>query len=86
MSKNQETKNPNSGKWTPMIFIGLGVALIIMDATIVNVILPTIITDLKINSVSAEWVNAIYSLTFAAFLIVMGRLGDRYGQIGRAHV
>ena len=63
-----------------MIFIGLGISLIIMDATIVNVILPTIIRDLNIDSVSAEWVNAVYSLTFAAFLIVMGRLGDRFGR------
>ena len=66
--------------WKPMIFIGLGVALIIMDASIVNVILPSIIRDLGINSIDAEWINATYSLTFAAFLIVMGRLGDRYGR------
>jgi EmrB/QacA subfamily drug resistance transporter len=66
--------------WTPMIFIGLGVALIIMDASIVNVILPSIIRGLKINSIDAEWINATYSLTFAAFLIVMGRLGDRFGR------
>lgn len=70
---------PASG-WKPMIFIGLGVALIIMDASIVNVILPSIIRDLKINSIDAEWINATYSLTFAAFLIVMGRLGDRFGR------
>ena len=63
-----------------MIFIGLGVALIIMDASIVNVILPSIIRGLKINSIDAEWINATYSLTFAAFLIVMGRLGDRFGR------
>lgn len=63
-----------------MLFIGLGVALIIMDATIVNVILPHIITDLRINSIDAEWINAVYALTFAAFLIVMGRLGDRFGR------
>ncbi len=63
-----------------MFIIGLGVALIIMDATIVNVILPSIIADLKISSIDAEWVNAIYSLTFAALLIVMGRLGDRFGR------
>ena len=63
-----------------MLFIGLGVALIIMDASIVNVILPSIITGLKINSIDAEWINATYSLTFAAFLIVMGRLGDRFGR------
>ena len=67
-------------KWLPMIFIGLGVALIIMDATIVNVSLPSIIRELDINSIDAEWVNAIYSLTFAALLIVMGGLGDRFGR------
>jgi EmrB/QacA subfamily drug resistance transporter len=67
-------------KWLPMIFIGLGVALIIMDATIVNVSLPSIIRELDINSIAAEWVNAIYSLTFAALLIVMGGLGDRFGR------
>jgi EmrB/QacA subfamily drug resistance transporter len=63
-----------------MIFIGLGTALIIMDATIVNVSLPSIIRELQITSVDAEWVNAIYSLVFAALLIVAGRLGDRLGR------
>ena len=67
-------------KWLPMIFIGLGISLIIMDATIVNVSLPSIIRELNINSIDAEWVNAIYSLTFAALLIVMGGLGDRFGR------
>ena len=81
MSKNQAVidERPANG-WTPMIFISLGVALIIMDATIVNVILPSIIRDLGISSIDAEWINAVYSLTFAALLIVMGRLGDRYGR------
>ena len=77
---NPEVSDKPAAGWTPMIFIGLGVALIIMDATIVNVILPTIITDLGIDSIDAEWVNAVYALTFAAFLIVAGRLGDRYGR------
>ncbi|MEI6109066.1 MAG: MFS transporter, partial [Actinomycetes bacterium] len=81
MSENQAVidERPANG-WTPMIFISLGVALIIMDATIVNVILPSIIRDLGISSIDAEWINAVYSLTFAALLIVMGRLGDRYGR------
>ena len=63
-----------------MSAIGLGLAVIIMDATIVNVSLPSIIRDLHITSVDAEWVNAIYSLVFAAFLIVFGRQGDRFGR------
>jgi EmrB/QacA subfamily drug resistance transporter len=79
MTETTQDSKPAVG-WAPMFIIGLGVALIIMDATIVNVILPSIIADLKISSIDAEWVNAIYSLTFAALLIVMGRLGDRFGR------
>jgi EmrB/QacA subfamily drug resistance transporter len=63
-----------------MIFIGLGVAMFIMDATIINVSLPSIIKDLGIDSVDAEWVNAVYSLVFAALLIIFGRYGDRIGR------
>ena len=63
-----------------MVFIGMGTALIIMDATIVNVSLPSMIADLGLSSIDAEWVNAIYSLTFAALLIVFGRIGDRVGR------
>ena len=66
--------------WIPMVFIGMGTALIIMDATIVNVSLPSMIADLGLSSIDAEWVNAIYSLTFAALLIVFGRIGDRVGR------
>lgn len=63
-----------------MIFIAMGIALVIMDATIVNVSLPAIIEDLNLSSIDAEWVNAVYSLTFAALLIVAGRIGDRLGR------
>ena len=66
--------------WIPMLFIGMGTALIIMDATIVNVSLPSMIADLGLSSIDAEWVNAVYSLTFAALLIVFGRVGDRVGR------
>lgn len=63
-----------------MLFIGLGTAMFIMDATIVNVSLPSIIRDLGISSVDAEWVNAVYALVFAALLIIAGRVGDRVGR------
>ncbi len=63
-----------------MIIIALGLSLVIMDSTIVNVALPSIISDLSISSVDAEWVQAIYALVFAALLIIVGRLGDRFGR------
>ena len=40
-------EKPANG-WIPMVFIGMGIAMVIMDATIVNVCLPSIIADLNI--------------------------------------
>jgi len=73
------TDEPQVG-WSAMFIIALGLSLVIMDSTIVNVALPSIIRDLSISSVDAEWVQAIYALVFAALLIIVGRLGDRYGR------
>lgn len=59
-------------------WIGLGVALIIVDSTIVNVATPSIINDLGITSTQAQWVQEIYTLVFAALLLVWGRLADQF--------
>jgi MFS family permease len=67
-------------RWLAMPFIALGVAMIIVDATIVNVAIPSIIRDLHTSVATAEWVNSIYSLVFAALLITLGRLGDMFGR------
>jgi MFS family permease len=63
-----------------MIVIGLGVSLIIVDATIVNVMLPRVVGDLRLTTADAEWVTSIYSLAFAALLIPFGMAGDVYGR------
>lgn len=63
-----------------MPFIALGVDMIIVDATIVNVAVPVIIRDLHISEVGAEWLNSMYSLVFAALLITFGHVADRWGR------
>jgi MFS family permease len=63
-----------------LFFIALGVAMIIVDATIVNVAVPQIIKDLGITSSDAQWVQEVYTLVFAALLLAWGRLADRYGR------
>jgi EmrB/QacA subfamily drug resistance transporter len=67
-------------RWLGLVALTLGVAMIIVDATIVNVAIPSIIQDLGISYTEAEWTNAIYSLVFAALLISSGRLGDKLGR------
>jgi len=67
-------------RWLAMPFIALGVAMIIVDATIVNVAVPTIIRELHVTATTAEWTNSIYSLVFASLLITLGRVGDMFGR------
>lgn len=67
-------------RWAALIFLALGVAMIILDATVVNVAIPTMVRDLGLTTSDAEWVSAAYSLTFASLLILWGRISDRYGR------
>lgn len=71
---------PNPKRWWALAAIALGVSLIIMDATVVNVALPVVIRDLSLTATQAEWMNAVYSLMFAALLLVSGRAGDIWGR------
>ncbi|HEY5630126.1 MAG TPA: DHA2 family efflux MFS transporter permease subunit, partial [Candidatus Limnocylindrales bacterium] len=68
------------GRWIGLAMLSLGVAMIIVDATIVNVAVPSIIKDLKLDSTTAEWVNTVYALVFAALLVTVGRVGDVWGR------
>jgi EmrB/QacA subfamily drug resistance transporter len=69
-----------SRRWVALVFLALGVAMIILDATVVNVAIPTMIRDLDLTTNDAEWINAAYSLTFASLLILAGRVADRSGR------
>ena len=69
-----------SRRWLGLVALTLGVAMIIVDATIVNVAIPSIVRDLGIGITQAEWANSIYSLVFAALLISVGRVGDVGGR------
>jgi EmrB/QacA subfamily drug resistance transporter len=69
-----------SKRWVGLVFISLGVALIIVDSTIVNVAIPSIINDIGLTSTQAQWIQEIYTLVFAALLLVGGRLADQYGR------
>src|SRR5213083_3423158 len=54
--------------------------MIVLDATIVNVALPSIRTDLGFSEASLAWVVNAYLLTFGGFLLLAGRLGDLFGH------
>lgn len=73
-------QHPHPHRWLGLTMLSLGVAIVIVDATIVNVAIPQIIRDLGLSLADAEWVTTIYSLVFAALLITLGRVGDVHGR------
>jgi EmrB/QacA subfamily drug resistance transporter len=70
----------NRNRWLALYVLCLGVMMIVIDATIVNVALPSIRTDLGFTQTSLAWVVNAYLLTFGGFLLLGGRLGDLYGH------
>jgi EmrB/QacA subfamily drug resistance transporter len=67
-------------RWLALIVLCLGVLMIVLDTTIVNVALPSIREDLRFTETSLVWVVNAYMLTFGGFLLLGGRLGDLYGH------
>jgi len=67
-------------RWLALIVLCLGVLMIVLDTTIVNVALPSIKLDLKFGDTQLAWVVNAYLLTYGGFLLLGGRLGDLYGH------
>jgi EmrB/QacA subfamily drug resistance transporter len=67
-------------RWWALMVLCLGVLMIVLDTTIVNIALPSIRTDLHFTETSLVWVVNAYMVTFGGFLLLGGRLGDLYGN------
>ena len=80
MRPANDTGDDTRKRWWALLVLCLGVLMIVLDTTIVNVALPSIRADLGFNETSLVWVINAYMLTFGGFLLLGGRLGDLYGQ------
>jgi EmrB/QacA subfamily drug resistance transporter len=67
-------------RWLALLVVCLGDLMIVLDATIVNVALPSIREDLGFSEASLAWVVNAYLLTFGGFLLLGGRAGDLFGR------
>jgi EmrB/QacA subfamily drug resistance transporter len=77
------TDNPAAApvaRWPALAVLCLGVLMIVLDMTIVNVALPSIRSDLQFSDASLAWVVNAYLLTSGGFLLLGGRLGDLFGH------
>jgi len=67
-------------RWVALVVLCLGQLMIVLDATIVNVALPSIQHDLGFTQASLTWVVNAYLIAFGSFLLLAGRLGDLVGR------
>ena len=72
--------DPKRRRWLALGVLCLGVLMIVLDTTIVNVALPSIRADLHFTETSLVWVVNAYMLSFGGFMLLGGRLGDLYGH------
>src|ERR687894_195062 len=69
-----------SNRWLALYVMCAGVLMIVLDATIVNVALPTIKTDLDFSQSDLAWVVNAYLIAFGGLLLLSGRIGDLIGH------
>ena len=67
-------------RWLALSVLCLSLLLVVVDNTIVNVALPTLNRDLGAGTTELQWIVDAYTLVFAALLLTMGHLGDRFGR------
>jgi EmrB/QacA subfamily drug resistance transporter len=77
---NDRTAAPFSGRWRALGVIAVAQLLTALDATIVNIALPTAQQDLGFSDGQRQWVITAYTLTFAGLLLIGGRIADRLGR------
>src|SRR5215475_65733 len=67
-------------KWWTLVAVAVGVFMLLLDITIVNVALPDIQKSLDASLADLQWVIDAYALTLAALLLTAGSLADMYGR------
>jgi EmrB/QacA subfamily drug resistance transporter len=66
--------------WVVLVLICLAQFMVVLDATIVNVALPSIQRDLHLSESNLQWIVNAYTLVFGGFLLLGGRAGDLLGR------
>ena len=69
-------------RWAILAVLCFGLLVIVLDNSILNVAIPTIVRELEASNSDIQWIVDSYTLVFAGLLLTMGSLGDRYGRRG----
>jgi EmrB/QacA subfamily drug resistance transporter len=70
----------HTGRWWALVVLSLAQLMVVLDATIVNIALPTAQADIGFSDASRQWVVTGYALAFGSLLLLGGRLSDFFGR------
>ncbi len=73
-----ETRRPN--RWAVLALLGIAQLMVVLDATIVNIALPSAQRALHFSNDNRQWVVTAYALAFGSLLLLGGKLGDLFGR------
>ncbi|MFC6880405.1 MULTISPECIES: MFS transporter [Actinomadura] len=80
MPPQPPTSEPHPRRWRILGVLCLSLFVVVVDNTILNVAVPSLIEELDATTSDVQWVIDAYSLVFAGLLLTAGSLGDRYGR------
>ena len=69
-------------RWITLAVLCMSLLIIVMDNTILNVAIPSLVDDLGATNSQLQWIIDSYTLVFAGLLLTTGSLGDRFGRKG----
>ena len=73
--------NPHHEKrWWILVVLGVAQLMVVLDATVVNIALPTAQLDLGFNNSDRQWIVTAYALSFGSLLLIGGRIADVFGR------
>jgi EmrB/QacA subfamily drug resistance transporter len=75
-----ETLQPDPKRWKALIFIAIAQLMVVLDATVVNIALPSAQRALHISDGNKQWVVTAYTLAFGGLLLFGGRISDLWGR------
>ncbi|MGH9026619.1 MAG: MFS transporter [Acidimicrobiia bacterium] len=73
-------------RWLVLAVLCMGLFVIVLDNSILNVALPTLVRDLDATNSQLQWFIDAYTLVFAGLLLTAGSLGDRFGRRGALQI
>ncbi|MEV4348504.1 DHA2 family efflux MFS transporter permease subunit [Actinoplanes sp. NPDC049596] len=78
--ERETNEQGTTGRWWALVVLALAQLMVVLDATIVNIALPTAQADLAFSDADRQWVVTAYALAFGSLLLLGGRLADFIGR------